>query len=246
MSVNIGPMSDSHSNASTFLIAFFTSLVTAVITVVIVLRLDLVPAGGSVTVPDLTGSTKISAQATLEAKGLTLLVGGNQASRYATPGTVVSQNPLPATKVSKGSVVTVMLAGEAPTVPDVTGRSTAEATLLIEQAGFKIIVGQPAPHASVPQGKVASQVPAAGTSYEKGRSVTVMPSSGPATVKVPKFVGMPINRAKRAIVDAGFKVGPIRWTYNEDWAPYMVLKQDPAEGADANPGSAIDLVVNED
>jgi serine/threonine-protein kinase len=239
-------MANSHSNASTFLIAFFTSVVTAVITVVIVLRLDLVAAGGNVTVPDLTGSTKVSAQATLESKGLTLLVGGHKASRYATPGTVVSQNPLPGTKADKGSVVTVMLAGEAPTVPDVTGRSTAEATLLIEQAGFKIVVGQPAPHDSVPQGKIATQVPSAGTAYEKGRSVTVMPSSGPKAVKVPKFVGMPINRAKKSITDSGFKVGQIRWTYNEDWAPYMVLKQEPAEGANAAPGSAIDLVVNED
>ncbi len=58
-------MSNSHSNASTFLIAFFTSLITAVITVVIVLRLDLVAVGGDVRVPDLTGSTKISAQALL-------------------------------------------------------------------------------------------------------------------------------------------------------------------------------------
>jgi hypothetical protein len=41
-------------------------------------------------------------------------------------------------------------------------------------------------------------------------------------------------------------VGQIRWTYNEDWAPYMVLKQDPEEGANAPPGSAVDLVVNED
>jgi len=239
-------MANSHSNASTFLIAFFTSVVTAVITVVIVLRLDLVAAGGNVTVPDLTGSTKISAQATLESKGLTLLVGGHKPSRYATPETVVSQNPLPGTKADKGSVVTVTLAGEAPTVPDVTGRSTAEATLLIEQAGFKIVVGQPAPHDKVPKGMIASQVPTAGTSYEKGRSVTVMPSSGPDAVKVPKFVGMPVNRAKQSITDAGFKVGQIRWTYNEDWAPYMVLQQDPAEGANAPPGSSIDLVVNED
>jgi serine/threonine-protein kinase len=239
-------MDNSHSNASTFLIAFFTSLVTAVIAVVIVLRLDLVPAGGSVTVPDLTGSTKVSAQATLESKDLTLLVGGHKPSRYATPETVVSQNPLPGTKTSKGNMVTVMLAGEAPTVPDVTGRSTAEATLLIEQAGFKIAIGQPTPHNSVSKGKIASQVPAAGTAYEMNRSVTVMPSDGPAAVKIPKFVGMPINRAKQTITNAGFKVGQIRWTYNEDWAPYMVLRQEPAEGASAEPGSAIDLVVNED
>jgi beta-lactam-binding protein with PASTA domain len=239
-------MSNPPSHASNFLIAFFTALVTSVLTVLIVLRLGLMPGGGDVTVPDLTGSTKISAQATLEAKGLTLLVGGHKASRYATPGTVVSQNPLPGTKTNSGGMVTVVLAGEAPTVPDVTGRSTAEATLLIEQAGFKIVVGQPAPHDSIPKGKIASQVPAAGTSYEKGRSVTVMPSDGPAAVKVPKFVGMPVNRAKQAIVDAGFKVGQIRWSYNEDWAPYMVLNQEPAEGASAAPGSAIDLVVNED
>lgn len=239
-------MANSHSHASTFLIAFFTSVVTAVITVVIVLRLDLIAAGGNVSVPDLTGSTKVSAQAALDSKGLTLLVGGQKPSRFAAPGTVVSQTPLPGAKVGKGSVVKVMLAGEAPTVPDVTGRSTAEATLLIEQAGFKIVVGQPAPHDSAPKGRIGSQVPAAGTEYEKGRSITVIPSSGPAAVKVPKFVGMPINRAKQAVTEAGFKVGQIRWTYNEDWAPYMVLKQEPAEGADAAPGSAVDLVVNED
>jgi len=57
---------------------------------------------------------------------------------------------------------------------------------------------------------------------------------------------MNVNRAKEMLEKAGFKVGSTRWAYNEDYSPYIVLQQQPAAGDKAKPGTAVDLVVNED
>ena len=94
--------------------------------------------------PNVTGLKKFTAQAKLESEGLILLVGRQEPSKHTPPGTVLSQTPLTGTSVSRGSTVTVVITAEA-SVPDLKGRSTTEATILTEQAGFKIAFGDPVP-----------------------------------------------------------------------------------------------------
>jgi beta-lactam-binding protein with PASTA domain len=62
---------------------------------------------------------------------------------------------------------------------------------------------------------------------------------------VPKVVGLFVGKAKKLIEAAGLKVGAIHHGSNDDRDEGVVLKQAPAEGTPAAPGSAIDLVVNE-
>jgi eukaryotic-like serine/threonine-protein kinase len=239
-------MREGPSIASVILTAFITAVVTAVLTVIVMNKIQIGPSSDTITVPDLRGLTQADAQVNLEAKGLTLMIGGRKADRIAPPGTVVSQTPLPGGKVKPGTTISVTLAGEAPVVPDLGGRTIAEATVLLEQSGFKIQVGQPAPSDTVAKGHIAKQVPPAGTTYEPGRTIVVTPSDGPKEVSVPRLVGLPLNSAKQVITDAGFKVGTIKWGYNEDWGAFIVLKQDPEQNAKAKPGSTIELTVNED
>ncbi|RME21606.1 MAG: PASTA domain-containing protein [Deltaproteobacteria bacterium] len=233
------------SLASVILTSIITSVITAVLTVILMQRLG--PIGtGDIIVPDLTGLNQADARANLESKGLVFLVGGRKPSPTAAPGTVLSQSPPAGSRVKAGSTVSVTLAGEAPRVPDLKGRTVAEATVLLEQAGFKISVGPEVASDEVAAGRVVKQEPAAGLAYEPGRTIVVNLSSGPAKKEVPKVTGMGLGRARRILQDAGFKVGKVTYRYDEDWGPYVVLGQTPRAGEKAKPGSAIDLVVNED
>lgn len=239
-------MSDSPSTASVILTSFTTALVTAVATVLLMQRLAVAPAEQRVPVPDLTGLTQQDALTNLQARGLTLRIGGRKVSRDKPADTVLSQSLLAGTKVDPGTTVTVVIADEAPpSVPDVRHRTTGEATLLLEQAGYKIAFGEPVPHDSIPKGKIISQVPAAETPLEAGRTVTVLLSDGPRLGEVPRLLGQSVNRAKKAIEDAGFAVGTIQWDYDPDWGPYAVLRQTPGPGEQAAPGTAINMVVNQ-
>jgi len=238
-------MSDSPSIASVILVSVVTSVVTAAATVVVMQRMQPTAGTERVAVPDLAGLTQDDARVNLQARGLVLQISSRRPDKYAAPGTIITQSLLPGTKVERGTAVPVVLASDLPTVPDVKGRSAAEATLLLEQAGFKIAVGDPVPHDSVPKGQIASQVPSADTQLEPGRTVTVVISDGPRLAEVPKLVGLSINRAKKAIEDAGFKVGTVRWDYDADWGPYAVIRQSPKAGKQAKLGSAVELTANE-
>ena len=131
-------------------------------------------------------------------------------------------------------------------VPDLEGRTLVEATLILEQAGFRLQAGDEVEHETIPAGRVAQQVPVAGSDYGIGRTITVMRSTGPNLSPVPKVVGLSKRRAEKAIVGAGFKLGQIRWRLDDDLRPFVVLQQTPTESEKARPGSTVDIWVNRD
>jgi len=57
-------------------------------------------------------------------------------------GTIISQSPLPGTPITKGEVVTVHVSNGPPMVPipDVTNQPVAQATQILQQAGFQVQV----------------------------------------------------------------------------------------------------------
>jgi eukaryotic-like serine/threonine-protein kinase len=131
-------------------------------------------------------------------------------------------------------------------VPDLAGRTKTDAILAVEALGFTLQMGEPVHHDSIPKGSIADQIPLAGSPHIKGRSVVARLSTGPEGLPVPKVIHMSLAKAKRLLQKAGFKVGNQRWDYDEDLGPFAVLAQDPKPDTRAPPGTAINLVVNED
>jgi membrane peptidoglycan carboxypeptidase len=127
-----------------------------------------------VTVPDLTGKSPADAKSTLDSLGLTYQDGGAQDSAQAA-GTVSSTNPAAGTQVSIGGDVTVYTSkGNMKAVPDVRGKSVADAVQILTQAGFTVQTS------GTLQGTVTGTDPAAGTSAASGTQVqlTVQGSGG--------------------------------------------------------------------
>ena len=85
--------------------------------------------------------------------------------------------------------------------------------------------------------------PEAQTAGTRGSPVElVMIATG---IEVPKLVGMPFGKAKKAIEAAGLTVGKVRETFDDYKDPWVVLSQAPEPGTRVAKGASIDLVRNE-
>jgi serine/threonine-protein kinase len=148
----------------------------------------------TVPVPDLTGLTVSEAQTALDAAPGNLHIGSQTSGPSADIpiGHIVSQNPLPAAEVTKGTFVDVVISTgpQLVTVPDVVTDclTVAQAQQRITDAGLVPVVSGTAPvNPGCPNtGKIAAQSPAAGTTVQGGSTVTIAqgstesPSSSPS------------------------------------------------------------------
>ena len=133
---------------------------------------------GKVELPELRNGTESAAQQTLVALGLIVNLQDVETTE-ANPGTVVEQDPLPGL-VDQGSTVTIKVAKAPSTVavPDVVGKTQAEAQSALSAVGLSTNVTQQS-SITVPSGQVISQNPSAGIKVAIGTTVTITVSSGP-------------------------------------------------------------------
>ncbi len=132
-------------------------------------------------------------------------------TNQADVGDVISQDPLPGTPLEKGKTVTITV-GKAPAqveVPDLTGLTQDEAVAALKAAHLQL--GTPTTQPSdQPEGTVVSQDPLPGQKVDKGSTVDVVLSAGPAEVSVPDVVCECLGKAESDLGKAGFAGGHVR------------------------------------
>jgi beta-lactam-binding protein with PASTA domain/predicted Ser/Thr protein kinase len=123
-------------------------------------------------VPDVIGFSQSEAETKLRDAGFDVTTV--QAESEQAPGTVISSVPVAGARAAKGSTVTIRVsAGVKVEVPSVVGDLRPEAAAALEGAGFKVRV-QEAPTDNLDEAqRVLSQDPAAGTSAQRGSTVTI-------------------------------------------------------------------------
>lgn len=233
------------NNSTVFLIAFFTSLMTATGTVYLVERLDLMSDEKLVIVPNLRGLPEEDAMANVKSMGLLFMIGSREPSAEVKEGSVIRQSIPPGQSVTAGQPITVTLAEALPKVPVVEGRSVDEATAMLQQAGYQIVVGEPVVNPAVSAGKIVSQLPRAGSPLAKEQTVTVRVSTGPQDVEVPKLTGMTLTPATAKLEEVGLKA-KVKWVALAETASNVVLRQTPEPGTKSQPGAEVELVINRD
>jgi membrane peptidoglycan carboxypeptidase len=92
--------------------------------------------------------------------------------------------------------------GNSIPVPDVTGKSAADARSILANAGFNYVDGGTQPGAAA-AGTVSSTSPGAGAYLSRGASVTVYTSDGSQT-QVPNLRGKSLQDARSALDARGF------------------------------------------
>jgi serine/threonine-protein kinase len=235
-------------SSSVFILSLFTSIVAAGGTVYSIQRFHLLPAEPSaalpqVSLPKLEGLSEEDARSNLAALGLPMIIGERRASPGAKPGTVVTQSVATGASVEKGTAITVAIAEAVPVVPDLSGKSQAEATALLEPLGYKLQISGTSPHATIETGLVVSQEPVSGESPAGEGPILVRLSAGPSEVEVPKVAGFTINNAKKLLAEAGLEA-EVQWTARAETMEYLVLQQTPKPGEKLEAGSKVRLVVN--
>jgi resuscitation-promoting factor RpfB len=123
-------------------------------------------------VPDVGGKSVDDATAELEAAGLDVSVQTKLTSQ-ARKGTVVFTAPLPGSSVEVGDTVTLTVAKPLPKIPNVIGKTIANAKRALKDAGFGVgkVTQRTSSHK---KGTVISQSPHAGTTARPGRTVSLV------------------------------------------------------------------------
>jgi beta-lactam-binding protein with PASTA domain len=129
-----------------------------------------------------------------------------------------------------------------PKVPDVAGQSAADATATLVAAGYDVAERTEASD-SVEAGIAIRTEPAAGTELAAGSTVTLVVSSGSATVAVPDVVGKPVDDAVNEIESAGLATS-IQEQTSEEVEAGIVIETNPRGGVDVAPGSEVIVVVS--
>ncbi len=159
-------------------------------------------------------------------------------------GQVTAQDPKAGEEVDEGTQVVVRVSKgvQQVGVPDVLGQSESSATAELEAAGFVVDVVQ-APSSTTPAGLVSAQSPDPGVEAEKGSTVQITVSTGPAQVTVPNVVGEDEANARDILGEAGFNVRVVNVAVLDPDQDGIVQSQNPSAGSQANEGSRVTIFV---
>ena len=129
-------------------------------------------------------------------------------------------------------------------VPDVSGMTEAEARAAIEAARLVFVKGSDVASDTVAAGQAVSSEPGAGTSALVGTQITVHFSAGSAMVAIPDVSGMTQDEARRALEQAGLKVGTVTSEDSPKVEKDKVVRTTPVAGTSVQRGDTVSLVVS--
>ena len=130
------------------------------------------PAPETAQVPDVGGKTIDVATSELEAAGFVVRVE-TKLTNAVHPGYVLQQSAPPGSLVEVGDTIGLTVAMAPPKIPDVVGKTLANAKRALKNAGFEVgkVTLQTS---SKKKGTVIAQSPDAGTSARPGRAVSLV------------------------------------------------------------------------
>jgi len=153
-------------------------------------------------VPSVRGDTLTAAQAALQRVHLVPTV--QKVGSDSPIGTVLGTKPAAGTSWPQTKPVTILVA-DGPPVPNFVGQSLQVAQQWASAHGANLQTQQDQ-NSQLQAGTITGQEPTAGSLYQRGETVVVNVSSGPAEINVPDVIGMSVQQATQTLQAAGFKV----------------------------------------
>lgn len=197
-----------------------------------------------VTMIDVRGMTYDDAKDALNKVGLGIFKNVTQSSDDYAEGEIVSQDVEKGEKVDKNTTVKVVISsgkGSVP-VPDVSGKSSDDATSKLEAEGFKVSTDYKYSD-TVAQGKVVETAPSAGTSAQKGETVTIYLSRGPEGTEMPNLIGQTEEQAKSTLNSMGCSVN-VNTEYNTTQEAGKVVGQSIDPGVRVTSGTTVTIAIS--
>jgi eukaryotic-like serine/threonine-protein kinase len=192
--------------------------------------------GQEVSVPPIVGVTPAEAERTLAGLGLQLAIERQYYSPQIPEGRIMSQLPMPGTKVRRGWQVRVAqsLGPTRVAIPDVTGQSDHAAELNIRRRGLDLASVAQVEAPGIPADQVLSQSPPANAAQVLAPKVSLLLSTAadPQAFVMPSFVGQALGSANRTLMDSGFRLGNVT----------MAAALSPTSDAESQPANALPSV----
>ncbi|WP_182049066.1 Stk1 family PASTA domain-containing Ser/Thr kinase [Changpingibacter yushuensis] len=185
--------------------------------------------GQRLAIPDVTGQEYSAAESTLVSEGLSA-AREEAFSDDVAEGLVISTDPDAGTRVPTDQVVTltVSLGVEQVEVPDLSGKTEAEAQQAVAESRLTYAHAESYSE-TVEEGYVVVQDLESGTLVDHDSTITVTISLGREPISVPSAVGLSKADAVAAIEGAGLSPTAAE-AYSDTVAAGTVISQDPSEG----------------
>ena len=201
-----------------------------------------------VTVPDVRGMTEKEAKEELQKKKIGYKIVGQVASDKYEKGEVADQSPKAGDKVKKNSTVELKIssgpAEKMVKVPDVTGKSEADAQKILEDKGF-LVSSETDYSDSVAQGHVISTNPTNGTEWKEGDTVTMVVSMGKKKISVPDVAGADPQSASATLQQSELTLGSESSSeYSDEYAEGTIIRTEPAAGEQVEKGTTVNYVLS--
>lgn len=197
-----------------------------------------------VAVPDVAGLSENDAYNALKSAEFDLQPVQRVYNAKVAKGFSIGTTPTAGVMLPKGSPVTLIVSEgiETKAIPDVTGKTTADAKAALEAAGFKVTTREEY-HATVAKGKVISQDPDEGVVVQTGSTVTLTISKGKNETTVPDVMDKTEAEARSLLSDAGLEVLVNESPAAEPGDVGVVVNQNPSSGAKVPFGTTVTIWV---
>jgi eukaryotic-like serine/threonine-protein kinase len=198
---------------------------------------------GEATIPSVQGDTRASAEKKLEEAGFKVDVR-REYSDDVKENRVIETSPPAGSQLEKKSTVTLVVSRGPRQVelPDVVGQTRDEAERELESRDLQVNFTEREDEDKDP-GTVLQMSPAAGTSIDKGSTVTLTIAKEPKQVEVPDVVGADVNDAVDALEEAGFRVRQREESVDTPDEDSIVSAQDPPANQRHDRGSRVTITV---
>lgn len=145
--------------------------------------------------------------------------------------------------VSALTAMRLAIHGREVEVPKLIGLTPAEADRAAGAVGLQIVIERQYYSPQIPEGKVMSQLPEAGTHVRRGWQVRVAESLGPQRVVIPDVRGESERAADLNIRRRGLDVGAVAQTAIPGTPPNQVISQSPPPNAGGISAPKISLLI---
>ncbi|MFD6160388.1 Stk1 family PASTA domain-containing Ser/Thr kinase [Nocardia sp. NPDC060256] len=166
-------------------------------------------------------------------------VDSGEIGNSAPKGSLAKTDPGPGTVLPMGGQVKVYRSkGSQPVkVPDVRGKSTADATKILTDAGIMVRENRSQFDRSIDADKAIGTDPAAGTTIQSGDGVALLVSNA---LKMPDVRGWTVANARAKLQSLGVQV-EVKQLVASDSS--LIVSQTPAVGANIESGNTVSLVA---
>ena len=208
---------------------------------------EIIEESGKIEMIDLRGKSFDEAKAMLDAMGLKIYQASAEESEEYAEGQIISQDIAEGEMVEEGVMVRVVVSSgkgaSEISVPNVTGYTDTAAIGMLQDAGLDYNREYESSD-QVPEGTVIRQSPDSGTMAMEGTKVTIVVSQGKESVTVPELKNHTEEEAKKALEQAGLKVGTVSTDYSDTVEEGKVIDQSEVAGKTVYSGTTVDFVVS--